>query len=179
MYRVADIQKWGSDRDMYTESDFEAQYEKLLEELKELYRDVRVGDVAKIKDSIGDNYVVLVHLATFSGVDWSQVQLAKRTVFHKSTPLDSVALTLAESYRWFFEGRNSVETHFSINTLIGVAEDLGLDFNECVDGAIAEIWDRPGRFIDRVFVKDAPPKEQVKDVHSQEEQQSSTPSLSE
>ena len=40
-------------------------------------------------------------------------------------------------------------------TLICISEQLGLDFNKCVDFAYSEIKDRKGKLIDGTFVKES------------------------
>ena len=47
----------------------------------------------------------------------------------------------------------------TIVTLIAIAEQLGLDINECLDFAYNEIKDRKGKLINGIFVKDADIKE--------------------
>lgn len=40
-------------------------------------------------------------------------------------------------------------------TLICISQQLGIDFNECVDYAYNEIKDRKGKMIDGIFVKES------------------------
>lgn len=43
----------------------------------------------------------------------------------------------------------------SVITLISISEQLGLDFNKCVEYAYNEIKDRKGKLIDGTFVKES------------------------
>lgn len=43
----------------------------------------------------------------------------------------------------------------TVVTLICISQQLGLDFNDCLDYAYNEIKDRKGKMIDGVFIKEA------------------------
>ena len=43
----------------------------------------------------------------------------------------------------------------TVVTLICLAEQLGLDFNECIDFAYNEIKDRKGKVVNRIFIKES------------------------
>lgn len=57
------IREWAEARNLIRGSTPFAQYEKLLEEVTELFHAMRVNDVVEIIDAIGDCYVVLTILA--------------------------------------------------------------------------------------------------------------------
>jgi len=43
----------------------------------------------------------------------------------------------------------------TVVTLICLAEQLGLDFNECIDFAYNEINDRKGKMVNGIFIKES------------------------
>lgn len=145
MYKQAEIEQWGIDRDLYKESNFEAQFEKLLEEHGELYRDTRNDDINAIKDAIGDNYVVLRHLA---------VPTLKRKIVKNDSALRLISMALAVAYTDVFQCRDKDSIDNAIGTLKLICSVLDISFEDCIDGAVATISTRTGRFINGVYVKD-------------------------
>lgn len=63
------IRQWAHDRNLIDGATPQAQFEKLLEEVTELYSALRTDNIAETVDAIGDCIVVLTILAAQKGLD--------------------------------------------------------------------------------------------------------------
>lgn len=150
-YRYRDVWKWGEDRDLYRESNFQAQFEKLLSEYQELSVNVRKDHVTGIPDDIGDNYVVLMHLIRMADID---IDATDSTL---DLSIGGTTENLLRIYSKINSKPHKAENYSdAINCLRNMAVSYGYTLPTCVDAALAEIWDRKGRFVDEKFVKDVP-----------------------
>ena len=64
-----DIRQWAEDRNLVCGATPEAQFQKLLEEVTELYEALRTDNISDIVDAIGDCVVVLTILAAQKNLD--------------------------------------------------------------------------------------------------------------
>lgn len=64
-----DIRRWAEDRNLIKGATPEAQFQKLLEEMTELYEALRTDGIEDTIDALGDCVVVLIILAAQKGLD--------------------------------------------------------------------------------------------------------------
>lgn len=89
---IDDIYLWGLERGITTENGATpgSQMRKLQEELDELQEGINKGDLDKVRDSIGDMYVVLQQVARLSGLTmyecleaaWNDIKDRKGQMMH-------------------------------------------------------------------------------------------------
>lgn len=66
------IREWATEKGIYDKSDAEKQYEKLDEEVHELFTAILKKDKNEIADAIGDCVVCLVNVAHLSGLPFEE-----------------------------------------------------------------------------------------------------------
>lgn len=67
-YEFQAIRDWASEKGIYEKGSVKSQYNKLLEEVNELYDGIENKDIDEVKDAIGDCVVVLTNLAHLAGL---------------------------------------------------------------------------------------------------------------
>ena len=146
--------KWAKDRKIIPNSTYKAQYIKLIEELGELALGIRKQDEKLIKDSIGDVAVILCVLSGLVAVDINP----KGPKDYKGDNFMWLSLYLGALGIGAEAGRGFVAEHidYALFSLQKLSEELGYDFNECLEIAWNEIKDRRGYLReDGIFVKEA------------------------
>ena len=148
--------KWAKDRKIIPNSSYRAQYIKLIEELGELALGIRKKDEKLIKDSIGDVAVVLCVLAGLEKVD-KQIKLVDYDI--KTNEWFNYLSFIVGMIALSNEAIKSVKIENieqGIFCLKELSEQLGVNFNECLEIAWNEIKDRKGYLReDGIFIKEA------------------------
>lgn len=67
-YEFQAIRDWASEKGIYEKGSVQSQYNKLLEEVNELYDGIENKEIDEVKDAIGDSVVVLTNLAHLAGL---------------------------------------------------------------------------------------------------------------
>lgn len=161
---IEKIVQWAKDRNLILGSTPQKQFIKLMEEFGELCAGIARNDREKIKDSIGDCFVVMVILARqFNRNDLldDMGYIYEHPNFNGDGKLErSLIDTAAAFLSFFYESENlelfkaEIPFGFCILGLKEAADYFDLNFDECVKAAWDEIKDRKGRMIDGVFVKE-------------------------
>lgn len=162
---IGKIAQWAKDRNLILGSTPQKQFIKLMEEFGELCAGIARNDKEKIKDSIGDCFVVTVILS--KQLDLGEVELYDKCIIgefmdgkyeHSSTIeqlLESVhnlgAISIPVNQGWRVN-KERVEL-FCINLLI-ISLFEGLNFSECVNYAYEQIKDRKGRMTNGIWIKE-------------------------
>ena len=151
--------KWAKEKKIIPNSSYKAQYIKLIEELGELALGIRKRDETLIKDSVGDVAVVLCVLAGLEKVD-KQIALENNKELSDSNfqGLVSKIGFLAFGNNFTDLGQMLFIQHIrdGIYYLNKLSEELGYNFNECLEIAWNEIKDRKGYLReDGIFIKEA------------------------
>ena len=146
--------KWAKDRKIIPNSNYRAQYIKLIEELGELALGIRKKDEKLIKDSIGDVAVVLCVLAGLRGIEKDVKILGHNEKDNFMSLCDNIGtLGICES------ASNAIILGYirkSLYYLEELSEELGYSFDECLEIAWNEIKDRKGYLReDGIFIKEA------------------------
>ena len=162
---IGKIEQWAEDRNLILGSTPQKQFIKLMEEFGELCAGIARNDKEKIKDSIGDCFVVVVVLS--KQLDLDNVELCSSDIInefrnykyeHSSTMeqlleavhnLGGISIPISQGWK---VNKEWIEL-FCINLII-ISLFEGLNFAECVKYAYEQIKDRKGRMIDGVFVKE-------------------------
>lgn len=144
------IEKWGEERDLYEQSTFLDQYDKLVEELGELFKASNgTMDLPLYKDAIGDMFVCLVHCARFEGV-WMTFSGYTSPYFSRPTMQRLLLTEVAEIQHSLADDGlyGAVE-----NSLSALAFMAGTTLEKCVEEVLDVIEKRKGRFINGKYVK--------------------------
>lgn len=162
---IGKIAQWAKDRNLILGSTPQKQFIKLMEEFGELCAGIARNDKEKIKDSIGDCFVVTVILS--KQLDLGEVELYDQCVIgefmnsryeHSSTTeqlleavhnLGGISIPVSQGWR---VNKEWIEL-FCINLLI-ISLFEKLSFVECIKYSYDQIKDRKGKMIDGVFVKE-------------------------
>lgn len=149
------IEQWATDRDLHT-ADPIKQYDKLIEEFGELMKGINKHDMAMIKDSIGDMYVVMTIMSMQT--DNSMVKLLedggietirpKHSTFGYMFVLSDLGDLLNDRISFIMPQIYDLK-----NQLSRTCGEYYLDFTECVELAYNEIKGRTGTMINGKFVK--------------------------
>lgn len=155
------IEQWAIDRKLHT-ADPIKQYDKLIEEFGELMKGINKSDMAMIKDSIGDMYVVLVvmskqlgdSMADLHGGEDIDTLRPQHSTSDYVRDLNRLANTLnAElSHRSFYFIFNVADFK---RQLAKTCAEYEISFVDCVELAYNEIKNRKGEMRDGKFVKEA------------------------
>ena len=79
------IREWATEKGIYDKSDAKKQYEKLDEEVHELFTGILKNDKDEIADAIGDCVVCLVNIAHLSGLPFEDcVNYAYKEISERS-----------------------------------------------------------------------------------------------
>ena len=146
---------WAKERKIIPNSNFDAQYIKLIEELGELALGIRKQDEKLIKDSIGDIAVVLVVLAGLEKID-TQIELTDYNIrtdrwFNYLSFIVGM-IALSDDAVKSVKIENIEQALFYSKKL---SEQLRFKFEECLTIAWNEIKDRKGVLReDGIFVKE-------------------------
>ena len=130
--------QWGEERGIYTDSTLKDQIKKWGEERAEM---LIAETKEELMDAIGDQFVCLVHCENF--------RESSGPVMHD---IDNIALGLLadiELYmcvRQWGEAMAELERH---------ADDMDLNFLECLEMTWMNIKDRKGKMVKGQFVKEA------------------------
>ena len=155
---------WAEKRNIIEGSTPEHQTIKLVEELGELCSGVARGDLALIKDSVGDCMVVVTILRAMVGAtdtledEPSDVQLPSGDMFKRYTTL-TVVSRMGEIAQCIFPRTNKLVVLATLRTFYQELEALCSAYNiyitECYETAWSDIKDRKGLIVDRVYMKQA------------------------
>lgn len=159
---IGKIAQWAKDRNLILGSTPQKQFIKLMEEFGELCAGIARNDKEKIKDSIGDCFVVMVILAKqFKRDDLlSDMSYIEMHPPFKGDIARSLIDTNASMQALFFaherKEHENVMNLFSYTVLglVEVTDYYHLDIDDCVQAAWDEIKDRKGKMIGGVFVKE-------------------------
>jgi len=155
----SNVIKWAIDKRIIPNSNFDAQYIKLIEELGELALGIRKQDEKVIKDSVGDVAVVLVILAGLKKMS-EQVFVGNNEDNDFMDNFQELCGSIGMLPRYtepYNENRESMKyvISYCLTLLKKVAEKQGYDFMECCELAWNEIKDRKGYLReDGIFVKE-------------------------
>ena len=162
---IGKIEQWAEDRNLILGSTPQKQFIKLMEEFGELCAGIARNDKEKIKDSIGDCFVVVVVLS--KQLDLDNIELCSLDIInefsygkyeHSSTMeqlleaahnLGGISIPISQDWE---VDKEWIELFFINLIIISLFE--GLNFSECVKHAYEQIKDRKGKMIDGVFVKE-------------------------
>jgi uncharacterized 18.2 kDa protein in rep-hol intergenic region len=152
---IKNIENWAEARNLIEGSTPKKQFIKLMEEFGELCAGIARNDKEKIKDSIGDCFVVTVIL---------KCQFGTNLFFHhvslnKNVDVSLILARVARDAALISKSDLSAQVKLEIicgivSHLMDVSFLLDVDFESCVQAAWDEIKDRKGRMIDGVFVKE-------------------------
>lgn len=155
---------WAEKRNIIEGSTLEHQTIKLGEELGELCSGVARGDLALIKDSVGDCMVVVTILRAMVGAtdtledEPSDAQLPSGDVFKRYATL-TVMCRMGEIAQCIFPRTNKLVALATIRTFYQELEALcsvyNIDITECYETAWNDIKDRKGLIVDGVYMKQA------------------------
>ena len=135
------ILEWAKDKDLLKFENAPKQRLKLLEEVGETAAAILKNNHERVKDGIGDIFVVLVILSE---------QLSEEILFD----IDYVEKDNDEDFVFLFDNIiNPKRLYFSLAYLNDICTKLNLDLTECANLAWNEIKDRTGQSIDGVFIK--------------------------
>lgn len=163
------IRQWAIDRNLHLGATYESQLCKLWEEYGELVEAFNKKKTDRIKDEIGDVFVVAVVLnviCEFMGEDVqgyyaedpNDMPTNNWNVVACDTP-QQVLLMIPEV---FLEESAMYGLLHTAEILEKFAAKMDLDFLDCVQFAYDKIKDRKGKMIDGVFIKEADlPKESI------------------
>lgn len=151
------IEQWATDRKLHT-ADPIKQYDKLIEEFGELMKGINKNDMAMIKDSIGDMYVVMVIMSMQTGN--SMVKLLedggvetvrpKHNTFGYIFDLSDLGDLLSDRISFI------IPQIYDLNIeMAKTCAEYEISFVGCVELAYLEIKDRKGEMRDGKFVKEA------------------------
>lgn len=153
------IEQWAEDRNLHT-ADPIKQYDKLIEEFGELMKGINKHDMAMIKDSIGDMYVVLVVMGRQLGISMTDLLKEKRVDTlrpqHSTFGYVRVLNGLADNMKSneFYDGYVFIWNALDIEKqLIRTCGEYEISFVDCVGLAYNEIKGRKGEMRDGKFVK--------------------------
>lgn len=156
---TARIVGWANDRCLVEERYLPGQFIKLVEEFGEIAEGDEADDTARVKDGIGDTYVVAAIMAAQIGRSITMLMeqheaLTDGPVAH----LGRVAACLARGKKDELPSRlgqfiNSVKDEASVYW--DGNDVLGLDLLECVLLSYEVIKDRKGKMVGGVFIKEA------------------------
>nr|DAK32594.1 MAG TPA: NTP-PPase-like protein [Caudoviricetes sp.] len=152
---IKNIENWAEDRNLIEGSTPQKQFIKLMEEFGELCAGIARNDKDKIKDSIGDCFVVAVILKCQFGTNL----FIHHSSLNKDLDVSLILARVARDAALIPKSDLSVQVKLEIicgvvSHLMGVSFLLDVDFESCVQAAWDEIKDRKGRMIDGVFVKE-------------------------
>ena len=135
------ILEWAKEKDLLKFKNAPKQRLKLLEEVGETAAAILKNNHERVKDGIGDIFVVLVILSD---------QLSEEILFD----MNGVAKDDRQDFVFLFDNiLNSNRLYFSLAYLNDICAKLGLDLTECANLAWNEIKDRKGNTIDGTFIK--------------------------
>ena len=156
---IEKIVQWAKDRNLILGSTPQKQFIKLMEEFGELCAGIARNDKEKIKDSIGDCFVVMVILnkQTNSNFDFTPLPyLARKGVDVWIEKCVARFASISEKINYTGKANRHLEYDFAyaLYCLIKISNEYGLTLESCVQVAWDEIKDRKGKMIDGVFVKE-------------------------
>ena len=135
------ILEWAKEKDLLKFKNAPKQRLKLLEEVGETAAAILKNNHERVKDGIGDIFVVLVILSD---------QLSEEILFD----MNGVAKDDRQDFVFLFDNiLNSKRIYFSISYLNDICKKLDLNLAECANLAWNEIKDRTGQTIDGNFIK--------------------------
>lgn len=143
---------WGEKRDLYNESTIAHQASKCLSEMGEYV--VSLAEGKSRSDDIGDTAVCLIHCIMFrrkqSNGTFDPITRADLEGFLEPP----VGLPI-EGATWALAGSLVIQGHYGAALMIVIqhANEIGLDFLDCLLEAVEEIEPRRGLFINKYFVK--------------------------
>lgn len=154
------IRQWAIDRNLHLGATYESQQCKLWEEFGELVEAFNKKKTDRIKDEIGDVFVVAVVLNVicefmdahgYYAEDPNDMPTNNWEVFPEDTA-QQVLLSIPEV---LLEESAMYGLLHTAEILEKFAAKMDLDFLDCVQFAYDKIKDRKGKMIDGVFIKEA------------------------
>ena len=164
-------EKWGKERNFYSENGTtpEHQFVKLMEEFGESAASISRGK--NPKDDIGDQIVVLIHIARLCGTSLKKERFENaliKDIFYKEVSLQENILYLSINYgdlsRSILE-RNAkgnvglYNFEFALENVIvrlaAIASSYSFGLTECLEHSYNEIKDRKGKMVNSTFVKES------------------------
>ena len=146
---------WAKERELDTKGTVQGQKMKTIEELAELIIGISKDNKEVIKDSIGDVAVTLIignmlyekhNIVSL----YNAVSDSKGTNLTKVIKINWVIRNMASTFKAY----SKIHLHFTLQGLIGIANDYDLEFLDCLESAYNEISNRKGKMIDGTFVKE-------------------------
>ena len=152
---IEKIAQWAKDRNLILGSTPQKQFIKLMEEFGELCAGIARNDKEKIKDSIGDCFVVTVIIKCQFKTNLFIHPISLNKNLDVSLILARIARDAALIPRYDLSEQVQLEIiNGIVRHLMNISILLDVDFENCVQSAWDEIKDRKGRMIDGVFVKE-------------------------
>ena len=166
------VTKWATERKIIPNSNFKAQYVKLIEELGELALGIRKRDEELIKDSIGDVAVVLCVIGGLENVEIKHYKDVTITIDNTSINEPFYALTIKIGELARYEMLNFNDTDLIADIIMNsfyilgiLSKELDTTIEECMSVAWNEIKDRKGYLReDGIFIKEADYKPYDNDI---------------
>lgn len=156
---IESIQKWAIDRDLDKKATRDGQIMKTLEEGAELIIGISKGNLALIRDSIGDVFVTLVigNFITYKNpIDRYVMEELNKKSISCLTPLSLCDYIIRDlktfSYNKDYKG---LDVRVMIRALYYTAYTYDLDLIDCVETAYNEIADRKGVVKNGTFIKES------------------------
>ena len=157
------IRSWAADRQIIPNSNLEAQYTKLVEELGELALGIRKQDKELIVDSIGDIYVVatimlgleivkIEDIEHFQNDFYNEPRNIEKSFFWLSNSIGDIGKIIARN------NQRKLVLKFGdlIDDLNAIAIKYQTSLEQCVLASYEEIKDRKGILReDGIFVKES------------------------
>lgn len=146
----ASIIAWGEQRGFYHPKHrdivFTAQVKKLREEWDECLAEIEIGDTDKLRDELGDCFVVLIAMGHLRpNLEWGEF----RSIHDRIAPdsLDAILRRIKTCL---------TDNNFAVlpQNIATVAHLHGLSVESCLQTAYAKIKDRKGQMINGEFVRE-------------------------
>ena len=152
---IKNIENWAEARNLIKGSTPKKQFIKLMKKFGELCAGIARNDKEKIKDRIGDCFVVAVILKCQFGTNL----FIHHVSLNKNVDVSLILARVARDAALIPKSDLSAQVKLEIicgvvRHLMDVSFLLDVDFESCVQAAWDEIKDRKGRMIDGVFVKE-------------------------
>ena len=170
-------EKWGEERNFYSENGTtpEHQFVKLMEEFGESAASISRGK--NPKDDIGDQIVVLIHIARLCGTSLKKQRFENpliTDVSYKDVSLQENIMYLSVNYSSLaraiiqrdFNTKRAINSRAAIydiefaleNVIVrlaAIASSYSFSLKECLEHSYEEIKDRKGKMVNSTFVKES------------------------
>lgn len=164
-------EKWGEERNFYSENGTtpEHQYVKLMEEFGESAASISRGK--NPKDDIGDQMVVLTHIARLCGTSLKKERFEiplNAEIVYKEVSLQQNIMYLSMNYGDLArsiierEAKGNIGLYnfeFALEKVVtrlgAIASSHKLTLEECLEHSYNEIKDRKGKMVNSTFIKES------------------------